>query len=328
MAQGRRPTSADVARRAGVSRATVSYVLNNAPNQSIPEPTRQRVLEAAAELDYTPHVAAQTLRAGESKLVLFINTGVPYGTNLSVMIDALASDVAGSGRSLVLCQQRDPHDLAATFAHLQPALAITLGRLDVAQRAVLARARVPSVEAAPAGGSRVDAGAALQIRHLAACGHRRIGCVSTSDPVLAMFARPRLTGAQVTCAQLGLAEPVVAELPAVNDISLAELATVLREWTRGRAPVSAVACYNDVVAAACIAAADEVGLRVPGDLAVVGMDDEPMSAFVRPPLTTVRLHVIDFAHHVWAKAKAKLDGLPAPRQRTATYVSLIERGSA
>jgi transcriptional regulator with XRE-family HTH domain len=54
MATARRPTSADVAHRAGVSRATVSYVLNNVPNQSIPDGTRQRVLSAAAELYYTP----------------------------------------------------------------------------------------------------------------------------------------------------------------------------------------------------------------------------------------------------------------------------------
>jgi transcriptional regulator with XRE-family HTH domain len=135
----RRPTSADVAHRAGVSRATVSYVLNNVAHQSISDATRQRVRAAAAELDYTPHVAAQTLRAGESKLVLFINTGVPYGTNLSTMVAALASDVAASGRSLVLWQQQDPNDLAATLSHLQPVLAIALGELNGVQRALLAR---------------------------------------------------------------------------------------------------------------------------------------------------------------------------------------------
>src|SRR5580700_12239344 len=83
MDSGRRPTSADVARRAGVSRATVSYVLNDVTHQSIPDATRQQVLVAAEELDYTPHAAARTLRAGESRLVLFINAGTPHGANLS-----------------------------------------------------------------------------------------------------------------------------------------------------------------------------------------------------------------------------------------------------
>jgi len=69
-ARGRRPTSADVAREAGLSRATVGYVLNEVPHQSIPEPTRQRVFAAAAKLGYTPSAAARSLRSGRSNLVL------------------------------------------------------------------------------------------------------------------------------------------------------------------------------------------------------------------------------------------------------------------
>ena len=128
MDPARRPTSADVARRAGVSRATVSYVLNDVPHQSIPGATRQRVLAAAEELGYTPR-ATRTLRVGESRLVLFINAGVPYGANLSAIIDTLSAEAAASGRSLLVWQQHDPGDLAATLAHLPPAMAITLGRL-------------------------------------------------------------------------------------------------------------------------------------------------------------------------------------------------------
>ena len=68
----RRPTGADVARRAGLSRATVSYVLNDTPHQAIPEPTRQRVLAAAAELGYTPSAAGRALRSGHSEVVLLL----------------------------------------------------------------------------------------------------------------------------------------------------------------------------------------------------------------------------------------------------------------
>jgi DNA-binding LacI/PurR family transcriptional regulator len=146
MDSARRPTSADVARRAGVSRATVSYVLNDVTHQSIPDATRQRVRAAAAELDYTPHAAARTLRAGESRLILLINAGIPYGAKLSAVIDTLSAEVVANGRSLVVWQQHDPRELSATLAHLQPALAITLGQLTQEQRALLARARIPSLE--------------------------------------------------------------------------------------------------------------------------------------------------------------------------------------
>jgi DNA-binding LacI/PurR family transcriptional regulator len=329
MLPGRRPTSADVARRAGVSRATVSYVLNNSPHQSIPDATRQRVLAAAEELDYTPHVAARALRAGESRLVLFINTGIPYGTNLAILIDTLASEVAASGRSLVLWQQHDPRDLAATLAHLEPAFAITLGQLDDDQRALLARARILNV-ATDVGGDahQVDRGAALQIRHLATRGHRQVGYLTTTDPLLTMFAGPRLAGVLATCAELGLDPPPVAELPALSNISIDDLAPVLHDWTGRPDPVTAVACYNDVCAAACLAAADRVGLNVPGDLAVIGLDDEPMSAFIRPALTTIRPHVIDFARQLWTRAKAAMDGGPVLDGPSSMHFSLVERESA
>ena len=72
-------TSADVARESGVSRTTVSYVLNGTPGTSISDATRQRVLEAAARLGYAPSAAARTLRSGRSDLVLCLLPDWPVG---------------------------------------------------------------------------------------------------------------------------------------------------------------------------------------------------------------------------------------------------------
>ena len=330
MDSARRPTSADVARRAGVSRATVSYVLNDVTHQSIPDATRQRVLAAAEELDYTPHAAARTLRAGESRLVLFINAGIPYGANLSVMIDTLSAEVAASGRSLVIWQQHDPDELAATLAHLQPAIVITLGRLNEGQRELLARARIPSVETGT--GTDPDAAhtvAALQIRYLASRGHRQLGYLTTADPRFGMFAAPRLAGARSACAELGLDPPQVAELAAPPDVQAGELSAILQTWTNRPDPVTAVACYNDLYAVACLAAAGRASLSVPGDLAIIGMDDEAVSAYTRPALTTIRLHVTEFARHLWTRASAALDGSPIPEHASSMPpFSLVQRESA
>ena len=167
--------------------------------------------------------------------MLFINTGVPYGTNLSTMVAALASDVAASGRSLVLWQQQDPNDLAATLSHLQPVLAIALGQLNSVQRALLARSHVPCVQTV-SGRGHGDPSTELQIRHLAETGHRHVGYVTTIDPALALFARPRLAAARATCELLGLPEPPVVELPALNAISIADLSNVLGEWSTSARP--------------------------------------------------------------------------------------------
>ena len=329
MTAARRPTSDDVARLAGVSRATVSYVLNDAPHQSIPDATRQRVLTAAAELDYTPHAAARTLRAGESRLVLFINAGTPHGANLSAIIDTLSAEAAVSGRSLVTWQQHDPSDLAATLAHLQPAMAITLGRLNQGQKDLLARAGIPGIENdSGQDPDTADTGAALQIRYLASRGHRRLGYLTTADPKLGIFAKPRLAGARSAAAELGLDPPAVAELAAPPGLPTDELSAVLQAWTNRPDPVTAVACYNDEYAMACLAAAAQAGLGVPGDLAVIGMDDDPVSGYTQPALTTVRLHVTDFARHLWTRASALLDGAPTPGHAPSMLFSLVQRQSA
>ncbi|MGW1288141.1 LacI family DNA-binding transcriptional regulator, partial [Streptomyces sp. NPDC002586] len=81
------PTSADVARLAGVSRATVSYVLNNTSAVRISEPTRRRVHEAARELGYVPHAAARSLRAGHSRMVLMPAPAIPVGSLYSGFIN-------------------------------------------------------------------------------------------------------------------------------------------------------------------------------------------------------------------------------------------------
>lgn len=83
------PTSADVARLAGVSRATVSYVLNNTSAVRISEPTRRRVHEAAKELGYVPHAAARSLRAGHSRMVLMPAPSIPVGPLYSQFISEL-----------------------------------------------------------------------------------------------------------------------------------------------------------------------------------------------------------------------------------------------
>ena len=125
-----RTTSADVARLAGVSRATVSYVLNGR-DQSIAEATKQRVFDAVRRLDYVPNAASRALRAGTSHLVLLVNSGIPWSTNVSDLEDHMTSLVAGSGRSLVVWRRQGPEDLATTLANLEPCVVISQDLLKI-----------------------------------------------------------------------------------------------------------------------------------------------------------------------------------------------------
>src|SRR5262249_41351353 len=98
----RRVTSADVAREAGVSRTTVSYVLNNAAHQKIPDETRQRVLDAAARLAYAPSAAARALRIGRTDTVLCLLPDWPISPTIGALLEHLSSALAAGGLMLVV----------------------------------------------------------------------------------------------------------------------------------------------------------------------------------------------------------------------------------
>ena len=99
---GRRITSADVARLAGVSRATVSYVLNDTPRQSISADTRNRVLDAAATLGYAPSAAARALRTGRSDVVLCLLPDWPIGSEVGSLLGFVSTALAREGLTFVV----------------------------------------------------------------------------------------------------------------------------------------------------------------------------------------------------------------------------------
>lgn len=328
MSRSRRATSADVARLAGVSRATVSYVLNSRADQSIPDATRRRVLTAATELKYVPNAASRALAAGESRLVLLVNPGVPWGTNVRTLVDTLTGLVAQTGRSLLMWHRSAPGDLTSVLAHLEPRLVLTLGHLDAEDEAMLNDMGIPLVDAGvDDAASTAEVPSTVQVRYLAAHGHRRIGYVSSSDPARHMFAGPRLDAARSACRALGLEEPLVAELPPGTRLTVGAVADVLAKWRAGPHPVSAVACYNDHYATAVLSAAVTLGLAVPHDLAVIGVDDELFGAYTQPPLTTVRYDMTRFAEHLWARAEHRLDPDATPEAASPIDITLVERES-
>jgi DNA-binding LacI/PurR family transcriptional regulator len=138
----RRATSADVARRAGVCRATVSHGLNSSTRHSIPDTTRDRILAAAADLGYAPHAAARALRRGRSGSVLVVLSDVPLGTSLATLLAGLTHGVAGLGLSAVTWTRGVGQPLRDVLAHLVPQVAVTSARLPAARAPATRGARV------------------------------------------------------------------------------------------------------------------------------------------------------------------------------------------
>ncbi|MFC8859222.1 LacI family DNA-binding transcriptional regulator, partial [Streptomyces sp. NPDC057144] len=201
------PTSADVARLAGVSRATVSYVLNNADAVRISEPTRRRVREAARELGYVPHAAARSLRAGHSRMVLMPAPSFPAGPLYNRFLTELQWALGRLDYTVVQHGTVGVHgdEAARAWAELRPVAVLAPGS-DLGPRGVEILKRSGARAVLTLGPEAVDGAHALltdqegvgrgATRHLYDRGRRRIGVVVPAEHGLDVFSAPRLAGAR------------------------------------------------------------------------------------------------------------------------------------
>ncbi|MFE9044780.1 LacI family DNA-binding transcriptional regulator [Streptomyces sp. NPDC007818] len=327
------PTSADVARLAGVSRATVSYVLNNTSAVRISEPTRERVREAARELGYVPHAAARALRAGHSRMVLLPTAHVPVGPLYSRFYNDLQWALRGLDYTVVQYGSVGlaPEDAARAWAELRPAAVVSTGEVEVTPEAVEILRR-SGVKAVITVGTRAADDAhslvlnqprvgEVAVEHLIANGRRRIGVVVPEEPGLGMFSGPRLEGARRAAET---ARATVVPLPlAYTEESARELAA---RWPR--LALDAVFAYNDEYAMLLMRALQDAGTRVPEETAVVGADDLLLGRLLRPRLSTVRIDLMP-GRELAAMIDDAVNGTaPGPSARSLLDSRVIRRESS
>lgn len=289
------PTSADVARVAGVSRSTVSYVLNSPPGARVSAETRERVLKAVRELGYAPSAPARSLRSGTSDVVLFPLPLQPMGQLLEQFIDEFTEALRRQDLNLLIHGDRYARgvDAARAWAALRPlAVLAEANRLSDGGVEVLRRAGVRAIfawgrEEHPGVPTAIfdnrDTGAQA-IRHLVSRGHRRLACLVPSGP-LAALAQERWEGAKAAAEEAGCPLERV-DVGYIREDVLA----VVRRWQQQTDPPTAVFAGNDDFALMIISALRECGWNVPDDMAVVGADDLPFCDLVWPRLTSVAMH--------------------------------------
>jgi len=319
-----RVTSVDVAREAGVSQSTVSFVLNNTPGQTIPEETRRRVLEAAKKLDYRPRASARSLAAGRSDVVLLALPGVPISANLSRFIEQLAAALAEHGLSLVThLVEGHGRPLPDLCAAVDASAVISLIPFDEETTEALHRA---GAEVVFGTGSQARAElreiGRLQAQHLIDRGGQRIGYARPGENPTAFRVRERLRGVAAACAEHGLPEPVALEV----ELDGVKAAVAVDQWTG--ASVTGVCAYNDETAMAVLAGMHLRGLRAPEDIAVVGVGDIPAAQVSIPSLTTIGF---DYEETGRELAQAILDSLAGgtpTHQDGLNHPRLVRRASA
>jgi DNA-binding LacI/PurR family transcriptional regulator len=327
-------TSADVARLAGVSRATVSYVINDTPGQTISAETREKILRIARELGYRPSAHARSLRRGHGSVVLCPLPEGPRSHVLSQVLDACAAALEPIDYSLVWDVRRldDPEAQLDAWMRLAPAAVIdAMLPQDDPVLDALRRTGVPILSAALASDSRWESTSdavaretrVTQLRHLLDRGARRITMVlpptlPTDRRVEQAMLRQFRTVARAAGGSIAVAR---VELDAIA------IRALVAGWTRGDRP-DAVAAYNDDYAIAIVGALIAAGARVPRDVAVIGVDDLPMGRVTTPTITTLALDFDEYATATAAAIQATLDGGGPPEPMPVPRHYLIERESA
>ncbi|HLK14447.1 MAG TPA: LacI family DNA-binding transcriptional regulator [Fimbriimonadaceae bacterium] len=270
-------TLADVARLAGVSTATASYVLANRADVSISAATRARVVSAADDLRYRRNALAAALRGGAARQIALYSPHRPSGGFANIGF-AFAELAGSGGLSTVLRIGGDEEFAPGQFDGV-----VVLGANGHPLPSRLLDGSVPSVEiGGTATGCQVHeddfGGARRAVEHLLSLGHRRIG--HYAGPQSSLAGQERLRGFLDAVHEAGLRMDATPVIHNDHDLSTA-LSAAVRP--------TAILAHCDRAATSVLRMARFAGLTVPGDLAVVAFDVEAMAESMEPSLTAVQV---------------------------------------
>ncbi|MGH2562848.1 MAG: LacI family DNA-binding transcriptional regulator [Thermomicrobiales bacterium] len=330
----RSPTITDVAKLADVSITTVSFVLNNVADRSIPDETRNRVKAAADRLGYRPNAAAKLLRTSRSHTIGFITDEIAttpfavdiirgaqeaawaHGKVLIIVNTGSNEGIRDSAIEVMLERRVEGLIYAAMFHQLVdirlPSHDVPVVLLDC----VAADASVASVVPDEVGGGYTATDVLLQ------AGHRRIGFICLRPDIPASVGRTQ--GYRQALETYGVPfDPSLVRY--TGDSSHDEGYDFAKELMSIPDPPTALFCGNDRTAMAAYDALKELGLRIPEGVAVVGFDNqEIIAAHLRPPLSTVALPHFDMGQ--WAvnyliQATHRADEPPVQHKMPCPYVA-------
>lgn len=329
----KRPTIIDVAREAGVSKSTVSLVLQN--SALVRDETRADVRRAMAELGYVYNRAAATLRSSNAGLIgLVINDlrnpfFTEFATSLQMALSAegYAAVIANTDEDPALQAQV----VGAMLEHGVSALVLSSAYGDVsATFDAIARAGVPTLQvlrrAAPEGSSvpfavpDYAAGSRMAIEHLLSLGSRRVAFVGG------------LEGREVTLSRMSgylsvMSEAGITPLHLPGRPGRASGREAAARLAREHPDVDAALCFNDLVALGLLTGCAELGRKVGQDLRIIGFDDIEDCSQVWPALTSVSCDIATFGRSMAGTVLRWLEDGTPPAAEIVTPVTLIPRAS-
>ena len=323
----KKPTIRDVASRAGVSASTVSRVLNSSSNIHMKAATRERVLEAIQELNYTPTRSAQRMRRQRRDIIgiLLPDISNPYFSLLARGAESIAFE---NGYSTLICDSNHSEERESRYLDLLMAeqvdgiVFIPVGEPDWPRlrRLLDHGTRIVAADRCLDGILGVEAanwqGSHDLTKHVLSLGHRRIAYVAGPENV--QTTQDRLRGFKDAMAQAQL-EPVAIPFGNYTYDSGMQLASEILD----NGPVDVIMGGDDLVALGAIRAAEMRGLRVPEDLGVTGFDSVPLLSLIHPALTSVRIPVFEIGRESMSMLVRHIGLSESVEQRKVLDVEIV-----
>jgi len=348
----KRPTQVDVARLAGVSTATVSYVVNGLADGRVPisDETRQRVLEAIEELGYEPDARAQALRLGQTHTVGLILPDI-HNPHFWQTADGVEQELRAAGYHMLLSsadlspdhgedifkemsrRRTDGMILMSAFIFQSEGAQQVLARLLKRRFPIVRIGEHPTIDCVV---SNYEAATQEAMAHLLSLQHRRIGLIygvrppwddfnSTELSVDSPGGLDRLQPYQDYLQAAGL--PVDPELIVTCGSTIEDGYQAAQQLLKLPARPTALLAINDLLAIGALRAASDLGLRVPDDLSLVGYDDIPLSSYLTPRLTTSSKDMVEVGRKAVELLLARIQDPERSQQRVEVQARFIVRES-
>lgn len=334
MTAKRKPTSYHVAKLAGVSRTTVSFVLNNRADVAIPQKTRDAVLAAAKQLGYRPNRAASALASGTTKTVSLWLTSLSSVLYLN-WIQHMQSQVSAKGYDLVFSEKGHHNDQAKKESH-------SIAEWPVDGIFAYGVQWLPAyLEAHPLHTPIVLMGhyyaegfwhydhVGLDLytptvecmKHLISAGYKNIAYFQ--GPSIPEGKTPRFQAYEDTMVEAGLATKQLISL----NTSRTTAYESLRTHAEQHGLPDALVCANDDFAIAALRVASDLGLRIPEDIAIAGSDGLEETAYHAPRITTIELPYTEMCEIAWQFMENRVKNPTLEPQQATVPARLITRES-
>jgi LacI family transcriptional regulator len=335
---GKRATSFDVAKLAGVSRTTVSLVLNNIPGANIPETTRKRVFDAAKQLNYHPDSSGRKLSSGKSKMIGLVQLqsseqvlNDAFLLQVLVGVDRIASERgfhvllkhirrANSEEYSQLINENhvDGIIFSGPLQHDPELIELHRNGFPIMLMGQMEDTEIPCVDV------NAELGAEMAVNYLIANGHKRIAMI-TNAKFMYSSAQQRRNGylRALEKAKLPLDQNLIKEGDFTPSSGFQAMEEILNSSNRP----SAVFVASDVVAIGAIQMIKNSGLQIPKDISIIGFDDIPIAQYLDPPLSTIHLPAFGLG---WAAGDRLINlilGEGIDRQNVLLDTELVIRNS-